>query len=132
MSVLEKIQYVLEGAGFDTNIEDDTVKNTFFRKVIFTVDNLQLVLMAIDEGEAIGTEIHEESDQFIRVEKGKGKATIGNRNFDIEDGSAFIIPRNTKHQVTNTGDGQLKIYALYSPPHHPKGKIDKKKPTEED
>ena len=132
MNILEKIKYIVEGTGFNTNIEDDTIKNTFFRKVLFTADNLQLVVMAIDAGEAIGTEIHKESDQFIRIEKGKGKATIGNRTFDIEDGSAFIIPRGTRHQVTNTGEDQLKLYAIYAVPHHPPNRVDKEKPVEAD
>ena len=131
MNVLEKIKYLVE-QGFNTDIEGDTLENTLFRKVLFTADNMQLVLMAINEGEAIGTEIHKKSDQFIRIEEGKGKATIGTRTFEIEDGDAFIIPRGTRHQVTNTGEGQLKLYAIYAPPHHPPNRIDKEKPVEAD
>jgi mannose-6-phosphate isomerase-like protein (cupin superfamily) len=126
MNILEKIKYIVEGTGFDTNIENDTIENNNFRKVIFTAKNMQLVLMSVEDD--IGVEVHKDTDQFFRIERGTGKAIIGNRTFSIKDGSSFIVPMGNKHNVVNTGDEPIKLYAIYSPPHHPDGKIDKTKP----
>jgi mannose-6-phosphate isomerase-like protein (cupin superfamily) len=108
--------------GFDLDVEADTIKNTFFRKVLYTAPNMQLVLMSVKD--EIGMETHPKLDQFIRIEKGKGKAIINGREFPIKDGSAFIVPQGAKHNVINTGDGDLKLYTIYAPPNHPKGVID--------
>ena len=56
-----------------TNIEEATIKNDMFRKVLFTAEHSQLVLMSLKPGEDIGTETHQ-LDQFIRVGSGRGIA----------------------------------------------------------
>lgn len=111
--------------GFDVDIETSTVENTFFRKVLFTSSNMQLVLMSVKD--EIGMETHKNIDQFIRVEEGTGKATIGGREFPLDKQTAFVIPAGTPHNVINTGSGDLKLYAVYAPPNHPRGVIDKTK-----
>ena len=111
--------------GFDVDMEKDTIKNTNFRKVLYTAPHLQLVLMSVKD--EIGMETHEKGDQFIRVEGGSGKAIIDGREFPIKDGTAFIIPEGSEHNVINTGDGDLKLYAVYAPPNHPEGTINKTK-----
>ena len=68
-------------------------------------------------------EVHPKTDQFIRVDKGKGKAVFNGKEKAIADGSAFIIPQGTTHNIINTGNVDLKIYTLYSPPHHQKDTI---------
>jgi mannose-6-phosphate isomerase-like protein (cupin superfamily) len=108
-------------AGFHTNIERDTLDNTNYRKVLYTGDHMQLVLMTLKPNEDIGEEIHHENDQFFRFEGGSGKCIINERTYDVSDGDAIIIPAGSKHNIINTGSSPLQMYTLYSPPHHKDG-----------
>lgn len=112
---------------FITNIEKDTTANKYYRKVIYTAKNLQLVYMSIPPNGDIGEEVHPKTDQFIRVEKGKGKAVFNGKEKSISDGSAFVIPQGTTHNIINTGNVDLKVYTLYSPPHHQMNTVRKTK-----
>jgi len=111
--------------GFNIDIESATLDNTYFRKVLYTAPNMQLVVMSVTND--IGMETHDTGDQFIRIEGGKGKAIIDGRSFPVESKTAFIIPEGSEHNVINTGDGDLKLYAVYAPPNHPEGIIHKTK-----
>ncbi len=113
--------------GFVTNIEEDTLQNDNFRKVIFTALHSQLVLMSLLPGEEIGAEVHDNVDQFFRIEKGTGKVVIAGEETPISDGSAVVVPAGSEHNVINTGDEPLRLYTIYSPPNHPDGKIHKTK-----
>jgi mannose-6-phosphate isomerase-like protein (cupin superfamily) len=113
--------------GFITNIEKDTVNNSNFRKVVYTGKNTQLVLMSLKAGEEIGEEVHKDTDQFFRVDSGSGKVIINGKETKIKDGSAVVVPQGAKHNVINDGDEDLKLYSLYSPPHHKDGTIHKTK-----
>jgi mannose-6-phosphate isomerase-like protein (cupin superfamily) len=104
--------------GFVTNIEKDTVENSNFRKVLYTGKNSQLVLMSLKPGEDIGEEIHKDTDQFFRIDSGVGKVVINGTEQDIKNGSAIVIPQGAKHNIINTGKEALKLYSIYSPPHH--------------
>lgn len=110
-------------AGFVTNIEEDTLVNNDFRQVIFTAPHSQLVLMTLQVGGDIGSEVHNNVDQFFRIEKGTGKVIIAGEEYEIKDGFAIVIPAGTEHNVINTGSEPLKLYTIYSPPNHPDGKI---------
>jgi mannose-6-phosphate isomerase-like protein (cupin superfamily) len=110
-------------AGYSTDIEQATLDNGHFRHVLFTGPKSQLVLMALQPGEEIGKETHPDTDQFIRVEAGEGKAVIDGQEFRLHDGSAVVIPAGAEHNVTNTGSTPLKLYTIYSPPEHPDGTI---------
>lgn len=110
--------------GFADNIEDETLKNDNFRKVLYTAKNSQLVLMALKPGEDIGSERHP-VDQFFRIEKGIGESIINDTKRQIKDGSALIVPAGAKHNVVNTGTTPMKLYTVYSPPHHREGVIHK-------
>jgi mannose-6-phosphate isomerase-like protein (cupin superfamily) len=110
--------------GFVTNIEQDTIANDDFRRVLFTGPNTQLVLMTLQPGEEIGLETHDEHDQFIRVEAGTGIVLLDGKESALEDGSAVVIPAGTEHNVVNTsGRASLRLYTLYSPPEHPDGTV---------
>lgn len=116
------------------NIEKETISNENFRKVINTSDNLQLVLMSLKPGEDIGMEVHDNVDQFFRIEKGQGKAIVGKENskeYLLTDGSVIIVPKGTFHNIINTGNESLKLYSIYSPPNHPQNRIDLNKPEED-
>lgn len=112
--------------GYVTNIEKLSLENTNFRKVLYTDKKSQLVLMSLLVAEEIGEEIHD-VDQFFRVEKGSGTAILSDISHDLTDGSVIIIPAGTKHNVINTGDGEMKLYTLYMPPHHRDGVVHKTK-----
>ena len=114
--------------GFLDNIEKATLTNKFFRKVLFTGQHQQLVLMTLQPNEEIGEEVHEIVDQFFRIESGEGKIIIDNEEHVIKDGDAIIVPAQTKHNVINTSSKlPLKLYTVYSPPHHKHGIVHKTK-----
>jgi len=113
--------------GFVTDIEKDTVANKNFRKVLYTGKNSQLVLMSLKPGEEIGEEVHDDTDQFFRVDSGSGKVIINGNESKIKDGFAVVVPQGAKHNVINTGKEDLKLYSIYSPPHHEDGTIHKTK-----
>ena len=95
-----------------------TEENTDFRGVLYTGKHLQLVLMALRPGEEIGDEVHEDHDQFFRVEKGNGEVVIDGQRHKIKDDDAIIVPAGARHNVINTGDESLNLYTLYGPPDH--------------
>lgn len=113
-------------AGFVTNIENDTLANDNFRKVVFTAPHSQLVLMSLNPGEEIGLEVHDNVDQFFRIEKGQGKAIIAGEESDISDGSAIVVPAGNEHNVIAGNEG-LKLYTIYSPANHKDGVVHKTK-----
>jgi mannose-6-phosphate isomerase-like protein (cupin superfamily) len=104
--------------GYFANIETLTRENTNFRKVLYTGEKSQLVLMSLLPGEEIGSEVHEENDQFFRFEAGQGNVIINETKYDVADGDAIIVPRGATHNVINTGSDALKLYTIYSPAHH--------------
>lgn len=110
---------------FKISIERATLCNNYYRKVLFTTDTLQLVVMSLLPKEEIGMEKHPHTTQFIRVERGKALAIVGNRRFKLKNGDVIIIPKNKNHNIINTGRGKLKLYTLYSPPEHPKNRAER-------
>jgi mannose-6-phosphate isomerase-like protein (cupin superfamily) len=115
-------------AGYSINIEDKTLTNENFREVLFTGPQSQLVVMTLQPGEEIGTETHDDRDQFIRVEAGTGEAILAGKRHALEDGVAVVIPAGTEHNVTNTSRTEpLRLYTVYSPAEHPDGTIHRTK-----
>ena len=111
--------------GFIDDIEKLTKENNFFRKVLFTGKHSQLVVMSLKPGEEIGLEVHDNVDQFFRVDEGEGEVTIDGKKSQIKDGFAVVVPAGSEHNIVNTGDTDLKLYTIYSPPNHPDGTIHK-------
>jgi len=108
--------------GLKSNIEKETLANTNFRKVLYTGKHSQLVLMSLRPNEEIGLETHSENDQFLRFEGGHGKVLIDGNEYSVVDGDAVIVPAGAEHNVINvSGSEELKIYTIYSPPHHKDG-----------
>lgn len=116
--------------GFVTDIEKDTVENDNFRKVLYTGPHSQLVLMALKAEEDIGEEVHD-VDQFFRIDSGKGVVVINGKETAVKDGSAFIVPAGATHNVLAGKEG-LKLYSIYSPPHHKDKTIHKTKAEAEE
>ena len=108
--------------GYVINIEKATKENNNFRKVLYTAQSSQLMVMSLKAGEEIGAEVHD-LDQFIRIEKGKGKAVLDGVEHEIEDDFAVVIPAGCNHNIINTGDEEMKLYTVYSPPEHREGVV---------
>lgn len=117
------------------DIEHETLTNGTFRTTVWTGKHLQLTVMSIEPGDDIGLEVHPDTDQFIRVERGRGRCQMGpsdnDLSFDEEVGDDWVVlvPSGTWHNITNIGDEALKVYALYAPPAHVRGTVH---PTHED
>ena len=109
--------------GFVDDIEELTEANKHFRHVLYSGQKLQLVLMALQPGEDIGEEVHTGTDQFFRVEKGKGEVVIDGKTTAIKSDMAIIVPAGARHNIKNTGDKPLKLYTLYAPPEHIDGTV---------
>lgn len=108
--------------GYVGKIEEATLENNNFRKVLYTAQNSQLVVMSINPGEEIGAEVHH-LDQFIRIETGSGKAILDGVEHIITDGYAIVVPAGTNHNVINTSEEVMKLYTVYSPPEHKDGVV---------
>lgn len=106
--------------GYKDNIETLTIENNNFRKVLYSGEHCQLVLMSLLPNEEIGMEVHPDNDQFFRFEKGTGKVIINETEYEVADGDAVIVPSGANHNVI-AGDSGLKLYTLYSPAHHKDG-----------
>ena len=105
--------------GYVTAIEEETKKNTDFRRVLYTGKYSQLVLMSLQPMEDIGLEVHNHLDQFFRFEEGEGKVVIDGVEHNVKDGTAVIVPAGAQHNVINTSKtSTLKLYTIYSPPEH--------------
>ena len=108
--------------GYIINIEKETLENENFRKVLYTGKHTQLVLMSLKPKEEIGLEIHHDNDQFLRFEQGHGKCIIDDNEYLVEDGFAVIVPAGAKHNIVNLSEIEdLRLYTIYSPPHHKDG-----------
>jgi mannose-6-phosphate isomerase-like protein (cupin superfamily) len=112
--------------GYIANIEELSLENENFRKVLYTDTRVQLVVMSLKAGEDIGEEVHQ-LDQFIRVEAGEGESVLDGETHPFTSGMAVIIPSGVKHNIINTGDNPMKLYTLYAPPNHRDGTVHKTK-----
>jgi mannose-6-phosphate isomerase-like protein (cupin superfamily) len=108
--------------GFVQDIEQAAVENSDFRRVLYTAQHCQLVVMSLKPGEEIGMEVHD-VDQFFRVEEGTGEAVIDGTRRPVQSGFALVVPAGARHNLINTGSAALKLYTLYAPPHHKDGVV---------
>lgn len=111
------------------NIEKASLSNTDYRHVVWTGTHLQVVLMSIPVGESIGLEVHNDTDQFLRVDGGRGLCEMGpekdnlTHSQEVSDGWSIQVPAGTWHNVTNIGEEPLQLYTIYAPTHHAVGKV---------
>ncbi|WP_339192906.1 cupin domain-containing protein [Aeribacillus sp. FSL K6-8210] len=121
------------GQPFVVNIERAAEQNRNYRTALWTGNHLQVTLMSIEVGGDIGLEVHPNVDQFIRIEEGQGLVQMGPQRDRltftrrVSDDDAIMIPAGTWHNVRNTGNVPLKLYAIYAPPEHPFGTIHRTK-----
>jgi len=108
--------------GYHADIETATLENKNFRKVLHTSSHLQVVVMSLEPGEEIGLETHHDTDQFFRFEQGQAKCVIDKTEYELRAGDIIIVPAGAKHNIINTDNTTtLKLYTIYSPPHHKDG-----------
>jgi len=114
--------------GYSINIEKETIDNTDYRRVLFTSPNNQLVIMNMPPSDELGMETHNDTAQFIRIERGTGRAIVGGKVYDLTDGSVIIVPKGIEHNIVNTSDtDEMKLYTVYSPGVHNDGEVQKTK-----
>lgn len=119
------------GKVFVGNIEDITVQNENYREVLFTTSTQQLVIMSLLPNEQIGFEVHPNTTQFIRIEKGNCDAVLNGISYHMKDNDSVVVPPGINHNIINTSSNEkLKLYTIYSPPEHPIKTIQKTKPNE--
>lgn len=110
--------------GYFANIEVVTTENTNFRNVLYTGQHMQLVAMSLPPNGEIGQEIHAENDQFFRFEAGEGLVTVDGNEYKVGADDVVIVPAGADHNVVNTSsEAELKLYTIYSPPHHKDGTV---------
>jgi mannose-6-phosphate isomerase-like protein (cupin superfamily) len=113
------------------DLEKSTRENNNYRSVIWSGRYLQVTLMSIPVGSDIGLEMHPETDQFLRLDAGRGRVQIGiakdrlTFEKEVSDGWCVMVPAGSWHNVTNIGEEPMQIYAIYAPAHHKPGKIHK-------
>jgi mannose-6-phosphate isomerase-like protein (cupin superfamily) len=114
---------------FTIDIEDATLQNANYRATLWTGKYMQMTVMSIEPGKDIGLEVHEDHDQFLRIEAGRARVQMGPSKDDlsydrkVEDDWAILVPAGSWHNVTNIGDEPLKLYSLYAPAEHPPGTV---------
>lgn len=118
---------------FHENLEEMTKTNAHYRRVLFTGSRLQLVVMTLHPGEHIPLEVHDDHDQFFKVEKGSGILLVSANEknapkvYKLKDGTGVLIPAGVFHEVKNLSKTRpLHLYSLYAPPEHPPRLIQKR------
>lgn len=118
---------------FLVNVEQAANRNQNFRTELWTGNYLQMTLMCIPVNGEIGLEIHEDTDQLIRLEKGMAVVVFGecknniHNKYKMHSQDVFFVPAGTWHNVINIGNTDLKISSVYAPPHHPRGTVHRTK-----
>ena len=111
------------------DIERATQQNPDYRSVAWSGRYLQVTLMSIPAGGSIGLEAHPQTDQFLRLETGRGLAQMGTAKDkliferEVSNGWCVLVPAGTWHNITNIGTTPMQVYAIYAPAHHAPGKV---------
>jgi len=108
-------------------ISEATRENELYRRVIFTGEKSQLVVMSIPPGTDVGAEVHPHVEQTLFFLEGSGRAVLNDSESEIKAGDVVVVTPGTKHNFINTGDVALKIYTVYAPPNHIDGRVHKTK-----
>lgn len=115
--------FTLEGNIAHFTIADIAAESNEYRRVLWTGEHSQLVIMNIPPGEEIGEEVHEDGDQILTFISGTGHADLAGHQHPVEAGDQCVVPAGTLHNFRNTGEEPLVLYTVYSPPEHPAGTV---------
>ena len=117
---------------FRVTIADAARRNDNFRTVLHTAGHTQLVVMALRAGEEIGAEVHEHNDQVLTFVEGTARVEVDGEGAEVGAGDMVVVPAGVEHNVTNTGDGVLRLYTIYGPPDHAEGTVHRTKAEAEE
>ena len=109
------------------SIATEAEKSPDFRRVLWTGEHSQLVIMTIPPGGEIGEEVHEDVDQILTFVSGTGKAIVSGAEKNVAQGDLVVVPAGKKHNFLNTGPNPLILYTVYGPPEHADGAVHKTK-----
>ena len=109
------------------DIATEAEKSPDFRRVLWTGEHSQLVVMTIPPGGEIGEEVHEDTDQILTFVSGTGKAIVSGSEKNVAQGDLVVVPAGKKHNFVNTGPNPLILYTVYGPPEHAEGAVHKTK-----
>lgn len=112
---------------FAIDIIEATQSNTWFRNVIATGPNAQVVVMSIPPGGEIGAETHAHLDQVLVFVEGRGTASINGEESPAGAGDLVLVPAGALHNIVNAGQTDLRLYTVYAPPQHAPGTIHRTK-----
>ncbi len=115
-----------------TDIRQQAIDNTYYRKVVDTGNNTQIVVMSIEVSDDVGEEVHPDNEQVLINAAGQGKTVLNDVTTDFNENDLVVVRPGVKHNFINTGDTPLKIITIYAPPHHPKGTIHRTKAEAEE
>jgi mannose-6-phosphate isomerase-like protein (cupin superfamily) len=102
-------------------------KSDDFRRVLWTGEHTQLVIMTIPPGGEIGEEVHDGIDQILTFVSGSGEARVSGKTKNVAAGDLVVVPSGTKHNFVNTGPNPLVLYTVYGPPEHADGAVHRTK-----
>lgn len=109
--------------GYLSDVNSQAIQNTYFRRVLETGEHTQIVIMNINPGEDIGSEVHADTDQVLYLVKGEGKVILNGEEKPFKEGDIVLVHAGTEHNFITQGEAPMKIITMYSPPHHPEGTI---------
>ena len=117
--------------GYTAHIKTETLNNTDYRRVLYAATQSQLVLINMEPGVEIGEETHD-LDQIIHIASGHATVILDDVEHSLKEGDLVIIPAGTKHNVTDSGDINLKLYSIYAPTEHKDQTVHKTKADEKE
>jgi mannose-6-phosphate isomerase-like protein (cupin superfamily) len=112
---------------FNVDIVAAAKANGYFRQVLSTGPNAQLVVMSIPPGGEIGEETHAHVDQILAFVQGQGVSVLDGEESPVGPDRLVHVPAGTRHNFMNTGREDLRLYTVYAPPQHAPGTIHRTK-----
>ena len=94
-----------------------------FRRVLWTGEHTQLVIMTIPPGGEIGEEVHDDTDQILSFVSGTGSAVLSGKERKVKAGDIVVVPAGLTHNFLNEGPNPLVLYTVYGPPDHADGAV---------
>ena len=98
-----------------------------FRRVLWTGEHTQLVIMTIPPSGEIGAETHDENDQILSFVSGVGKAVVEGETQQVVAGDVVVVPAGKEHNFINAGPNPLVRYTVYGPADHADGAVHRTK-----
>ncbi len=108
---------------FITNVAREAARDSNFRRVLFTGEKTQLVIMHIPVGEEVGAEVHHHVEQVLYFLSGVGESVLNGERRKVGAGDVAVVTPGTLHNFVNTGKEPLEVMTVYSPANHIDGRV---------